>query len=144
MVIFFKNYFKRMLSTFLFSVQGQHLDTKNFAPILKMMSTAGPEHESSGESGVAVAPDIKTKLPKKYKVLLHNDDYTTMEFVVHVLEKFFQKSVLEANTIMMEVHVKGVGICGIYTYEVAESKANKVNKYSRDNGHPLKCTISPE
>jgi ATP-dependent Clp protease adaptor protein ClpS len=108
------------------------------------MSTAGPEHESSGESGVAVAPDIKTKLPKKYKVLLHNDDYTTMEFVVHVLEKFFQKSVLEANTIMMEVHVKGVGVCGVYTYEVAESKANKVNKYSRDNGHPLKCTISPE
>ena len=139
-----KNCFKRILSTLSSTVQGQHLDTRKIVPILTMMSANGTEHESSGESGVAVAHDVKTKLPKKYKVLLHNDDYTTMEFVVHVLEKFFQKSVLEANTIMMEVHVKGVGVCGIYTYEVAESKANKVNKYSRDNGHPLKCTISPE
>lgn len=102
------------------------------------------DHQHDGESGVAIAHETKTKLPKKYKVLIHNDDYTTMEFVVHVLEKFFNKSILEANAVMMEVHVKGVGVCGVYTYEVAESKASKVNKYARDNGHPLKCSISPE
>lgn len=121
------------------SVQAQAIDIKNSAPIL-----SGNDHESEGDSGVAVVHETKTKVPKKYKVLMHNDDYTTMEFVVHVLEKFFNKSVLEANAVMMEVHVKGVGVCGTFTYEVAESKSSKVNKYARDNGHPLKCTISPE
>ncbi len=96
------------------------------------------------ESGVATISDTKVELPKRYKVLLHNDDYTTMEFVIHVLEKFFHKSPVEAQTIMMEVHVKGTGVCGVFTFEVAESKSNKVNRYSRDNGHPLKCSISPE
>lgn len=98
---------------------------------------------SSEEAGIAVAEDQKVKEPRMYKVLMHNDDYTTMEFVIHVLQKFFKKSRPEAQAIMLSVHTKGVGICGIYTYEVAESKANKVVKYAREKGHPLKCTSEP-
>lgn len=111
----------------------------NMIPVLN----SAHNHED-GESGTATIIDTKVKLPKKYKVLLHNDDYTTMEFVTHVLQKFFNKNMVEAQTIMMEVHMKGVGVCGVYTYEVAESKSAKVNSYARDNGHPLKCSISPE
>ena len=78
-----------------------------------------------------------------YKVLLHNDDYTTMEFVVHVLIKFFQKSRPESQSIMLKIHNEGYAICGIYTHEVAESKSSKVVKYARKEGHPLKCTFEP-
>lgn len=92
---------------------------------------------------VAIADKIQVQLPKMYKVLLHNDDYTTMEFVIHILQKFFKKSYDEAHAIMLKVHHDGLGICGIYTHEVAESKSSKVNKYSRNKGHPLKSTIEP-
>ena len=104
---------------------------------------AGHNHED-GESGVATINKTKVTPPKKFKVLLHNDDYTTMEFVILVLQKFFNKNIVEAQVIMMEVHMKGVGVCGVYTYEVAESKAAKVNSFARENGHPLKCSIAPE
>ena len=76
-----------------------------------------------------------------FKVILLNDDYTPMEFVVHVLEKFFNKSNQEATKIMIHVHQKGIGICGMYTYEVAESKSTEVISYSQQNEHPLQCTI---
>lgn len=96
------------------------------------------------QSGIAVEHETKVKVPKKFKVLLHNDDYTTMEFVVHVLQRFFKKTIEEANGIMLSIHHEGVGVCGVYTYEVAETLAQKINRYSKDNGHPLKCSISPE
>lgn len=101
------------------------------------------ETDNEEQSGVATIKKEKLQAPRKYKVLMHNDDYTTMEFVVLVLQRFFQKSSSEAQTIMLEVHTRGFGICGIYTYEVAESKVAKVTKYARENGHPLKCSTEP-
>lgn len=96
------------------------------------------------ESDVAIVDKQKIQRPPKYKVLLHNDDYTTMEFVVLILKMFFNKNHQEAFAVMMEVHNNGHGICGIYTKEIAETKAMKVQQYSRENGHPLKCTTEPE
>jgi ATP-dependent Clp protease adaptor protein ClpS len=84
------------------------------------------------------------KLPKRYKVLLHNDDYTTMDFVVLVLMRFFHKSETEALHIMLNVHKKGVGVAGIYPLEIAETKVNHVHNMARSNNHPLKCSIEKE
>lgn len=81
------------------------------------------------------------KEPPLYKVLLHNDDYTTMEFVVHVLMLVFHKSVEQATQIMLNVHKRGTGLCGLFTYEVAETKVKTVTRLARENGHPLKCTM---
>jgi len=83
----------------------------------------------------------KLKRPPLYKVILINDDYTPMEFVVHILEIFFSRDRETATRIMLEVHTLGKGICGIYTHEIAESKVSQVNDYSRDNEHPLLCTM---
>ena len=88
-----------------------------------------------------VRPDYNLKEPPLYKVLLHNDDYTTMEFVVHVLMLVFHKPVEEATRIMLNVHRQGVGLCGLYTFEVAETKAETVTRMARENGYPLKCTM---
>lgn len=96
-----------------------------------------------GDPGIAIAEKTKLEPPKMYKVLLHNDDYTTMEFVIHVLMKFFSKNYDEAHGIMLQIHHDGLGLCGIYTYEVAESKSAKANRYSRGKGHPLKSSIEP-
>ena len=81
------------------------------------------------------------KEPSMYKVILHNDDYTTMEFVVQVLMTIFHKSYVEAEQIMMKVHKQGYGICGIYTYEIAETKVNEVHTVSRKHEFPLKCSF---
>ena len=86
----------------------------------------------------------KTKRPSLYKVLLLNDDYTPMDFVVYVLERFFNKPPEEATRIMLHVHQKGVGICGVYTYEVAETKVAQVTSFARQNEHPLQCTMEKE
>ncbi|MEC9236719.1 MAG: ATP-dependent Clp protease adapter ClpS, partial [Pseudomonadota bacterium] len=83
----------------------------------------------------------KTKKPSMYKVLLLNDDYTPMEFVVHILEKFFNKSRQEATDIMLHVHRRGVGLCGVYTYEIAETKVTQVMDFARANEQPLQCTL---
>lgn len=83
----------------------------------------------------------KTKRPPMYKVLLLNDDYTTMEFVVHVLQKFFQKPFDEATQIMLHVHYKGTGIAGFYPHEIAETKVSQVTEYSKKNDCPLQCTL---
>lgn len=101
------------------------------------------ETDKEEQSGVATIRKEKLQRPRMYKVIMHNDDYTTMEFVLLVLQKFFNKNPADAQTIMLEVHHKGFGVCGIYTYEVAESKVAKVVKYARDNGHPLKCSTEP-
>jgi ATP-dependent Clp protease adaptor protein ClpS len=94
--------------------------------------------------GIVTKTEPKTKKPSLYKVLLLNDDYTPMEFVVFVLERFFNKAPDEANRIMMHVHQKGVGICGVYTYEVAETKVAQVMNFSRQHQHPLQCTMEKE
>jgi ATP-dependent Clp protease adaptor protein ClpS len=79
--------------------------------------------------------------PEMYKVLLHNDDYTTMDFVVEVLITVFSKDFQEATRIMLDVHQNGVGLCGVYTYEIAETKVETVHVLARENGYPLKCTM---
>jgi len=86
----------------------------------------------------------QTKKPNLYRVLLLNDDYTPMEFVVHVLERFFNKGREEATRIMLHVHHKGVGICGVFTYEVAETKVAQVMDFARQHQHPLQCTMEKE
>jgi ATP-dependent Clp protease adaptor protein ClpS len=96
------------------------------------------------QSGVVVKSKPKTKKPSLYKVLLLNDDYTPMEFVVHVLERFFSKSREEATRIMLHVHRRGVGVCGVYTYEVAETKVTQVIDFARRHEHPLQCTLEKE
>src|SRR4028119_544731 len=97
-------------------------------------------------AGTALVTQVKPKIqkPSLYKVLLLNDDYTPMEFVVHVLERFFNKSPEDATRIMLHVHHHGVGICGVYTYEVAETKVAQVVDFSRQNQHPLQCTMEKE
>lgn len=100
--------------------------------------------DDDGESGIATKVKPKTKKPSLYKVLLLNDDYTPMEFVVHILERFFRKNHEEATEIMLQVHNKGVGLCGVYTYEVAETKATQVMDLARQHQHPLQCTVEKE
>ena len=95
-------------------------------------------------TGVVVKTRTKTKKPSMYKVLMLNDDYTPMEFVVHVLERFFGKSQEEATQIMLHVHRRGVGVCGVYTYEVAETKVTQVIDFARKHEHPLQCTLEKE
>ncbi|MDP4823432.1 MAG: ATP-dependent Clp protease adapter ClpS [Aestuariivirgaceae bacterium] len=97
-----------------------------------------------GQSGVITKTAPKTKKPSMYKVLLLNDDYTPMEFVVLVIEKFFNKGREEATRIMLHVHQRGVGICGVYTYEVAETKVTQVMDFALQNQHPLQCTMEKE
>ena len=95
-------------------------------------------------TGLIVKPKPKTRKPSLYKVLLLNDDYTPMEFVVHVLERFFAKSREEAVNIMLHVHQRGVGVCGVFTYEVAETKVTQVIDFARQHQHPLQCTMEKE
>lgn len=92
-------------------------------------------------TGVVVQSKPKTKKPAMYKVLMLNDDYTPMEFVVHVLERFFSKSREEATTIMLHVHRRGVGVCGVFTFEVAETKVAQVMDFARRHQHPLQCIM---
>lgn len=95
--------------------------------------------ETKEETDVKTHHDVKE--PPLYKVLLHNDDYTTMEFVVYVLMKVFHKPMEQATRIMLNVHERGIGVCGLYTYEIAETKVETVIRMARENGHPLKCTM---
>ena len=103
-----------------------------------------PGRTDGPDVGVVVKARAKTKKPAMYKVLMLNDDYTPMEFVVHVLEKVFSKSQEEAMSIMLHVHQRGVGICGVFTYEIAETKATQVMDLARVNDHPLQCTIEKD
>lgn len=96
------------------------------------------------EGGTSTVIKNKVELPKKYKVLLHNDDYTTMEFVIFILQGVFHKTLEEAEKVMLEVHRTGIGLCGIYTFEIAESKLKKVERLALEHSHPLMCSIEPE
>ena len=102
------------------------------------------ENEDESGIGVATRTKPKTKKPSMYKVLMLNDDYTPMEFVILVLENFFNKSHEEATGIMLHVHQKGVGICGVYTYEIAETKVNQTMDLAQQHQHPLQCTIEKD
>jgi ATP-dependent Clp protease adaptor protein ClpS len=95
-------------------------------------------------TGVVTKTRPKTKKPSLYKVLLLNDDYTPMEFVVHILERIFNKNREEAVQIMLHVHRHGVGVCGVFTFEVAETKVAQVIEFARRHEHPLQCTMEKE
>jgi ATP-dependent Clp protease adaptor protein ClpS len=107
------------------------------------MSDRDRDGNQDGDSGTGVATKTRTqtKKPSMYRVLLFNDDFTPMEFVVHVLERFFSKSAEEATQIMLHVHQKGIGVCGIYPYDVAETKVVQVVDFARKHQHPLQCTM---
>jgi len=100
-----------------------------------------PEDENEIERGVATKTRPKTKKPSQYRVLLLNDDYTPMEFVTSIIMGIFKKTNEEATQIMLNVHQNGIGVCGIYTFEVAETKVAQVLEAAKRNGHPLKCTL---
>ena len=100
--------------------------------------------QSVSDAESEVRSDRKVKKPSMYRVLLHNDDYTTMEFVVDILMHIFHKTFEDATRIMLNVHEKGIGICGVYTYEVAETKVDTVHNLARDYGFPLKCSMEKD
>lgn len=108
------------------------------------MATERPNHGPEHEGDLVLDERPKTERPRRYVVVLHNDDYTTMEFVVHVLQKFFHLSETEATQVMLHVHHKGYGIVGTYTRDVAETKAAQVMAYAKEHGHPLRCSAEPE
>jgi ATP-dependent Clp protease adaptor protein ClpS len=105
-----------------------------------------PEFPDIENGGVDVLPEKKTKLekPKLFKVILHNDDFTTMDFVVFVLQYVFNRSEAEAFTVMLKVHNEGLGIAGTYPYEIAEMKANKAMNLAKAREYPLLCTVEEE
>ena len=106
----------------------------------------GRQHQTEKDSGVAVAERTETKLekPRMYRVLLHNDDYTTMEFVVAVLREVFHHDEPAALRIMLHVHHNGMGVAGVFTHEVAESKVDKTMEMAKEAQYPLLCTMEPE
>ena len=114
------------------------------APILASDENGDNGVDDEQQSGLLTKTKPKTKKPSMYKVLMLNDDYTPMEFVVYVLERFFSKNREEATQIMLHVHRRGVGICGVYTYDVAETKVNQVMDLARKEQHPLQCTLEKE
>ena len=102
----------------------------------------GQDLESHKEQGLALEearPEVK--LPPMYRVVLINDDYTPMDFVIEILTTFFRMSHDRATQVMLHVHTKGKGVCGVFTFEIAETKVAQVNEYSRQSEHPLKCTM---
>jgi ATP-dependent Clp protease adaptor protein ClpS len=96
------------------------------------------------DAGTVTLTRTKTQKPAMYKVLLLNDDFTPMEFVIYVLQRFFSKSAEDATKIMLHVHQNGVGVCGVFTYEVAETKVTQVMDMARQHDHPLQCTMEKD
>jgi ATP-dependent Clp protease adaptor protein ClpS len=109
-----------------------------------MMAPRPVNNNEAYEDGLAVKVKVRTKKPSMYKVLLLNDDFTPMEFVVYVLERVFRKNREEATDIMLKVHADGVGVAGVFTYEIAETKVDQVMTLARKNEHPLQCTMERE
>lgn len=110
-----------------------------------------PPHRGPGRgpgdgpgTGTLTRTRPKTKKPSMYKVLLLNDDYTPMEFVVLILQRYFHLSIEDATRVMLQVHHKGVGVCGVFTYEIAETKATAVLDYAKKHQHPLQCRLEKE
>ena len=99
------------------------------------------QDDQGNQTGVVTERVVSVQRPHLYKVLLHNDDYTPMDFVIEILMRFFNKSHDQATEIMLAVHHKGVGLCGIYPYEIAETKVAQVTESAREQEHPLQCTL---
>ena len=112
-------------------------------PALAMDENNKPD-DNDNNGNVKLETNPKTKIPALYRVLMMNDDYTPMEFVIEVLEKFFQKNREEATQIMLHVHQRGVGVCGLYAYDLAETKAIQVMNYARKFEHPLQVQLEKE
>ncbi|QPQ56351.1 ATP-dependent Clp protease adapter ClpS [Allosphingosinicella flava] len=109
----------------------------------KILSAGGDQRDADEGTGLGVATRTRTrtKTPSPYKVLMLNDDYTPMEFVVLVLQRFFRMDIEDATRVMLQVHQRGVGVCGVFSYEVAETKVSQVIDFARQNQHPLQCTL---
>ena len=116
------------------------LMTVPFQPI-SMADDADRDDDGDASTGVATRTRARTKKPTPYRVLMLNDDYTPMEFVVLVLQRFFKMDMEQATQVMLSVHQRGVGVCGVFTYEVAETKVAQVIDFARQNQHPLQCTL---
>ena len=117
-----------------------------FDPDIQMANDpdqVGNGNDGDDDTGVGLATRTRTrtKQPTPYRVLMLNDDYTPMEFVVLCLQQFFRMSIEEATRVMLHVHQKGVGVCGVFSYEVAETKVSQVIDFARQNQHPLQCTL---
>ena len=116
--------------------------------IIPIVNAAGDDDGAGGggNTGVGVATKTRTRTakPALYKVLMLNDDYTPMEFVVLTLQRFFKMTIEDATRVMLHVHQRGVGVCGIFTYEVAETKVNQVIDFAREHQHPLQCTMEKD
>jgi ATP-dependent Clp protease adaptor protein ClpS len=107
---------------------------------IRMATRKDGEDQGTG-LGLATRTRTRTKKPSPYKVLMLNDDYTPMEFVVLCLQRFFRMNIEDATRVMLHVHQKGVGVCGVFSYEVAETKVSQVVDFARQNQHPLQCTL---
>lgn len=115
-----------------------------FAATPPLLGSGGRDDDFDSEGGLELRSRPRTKKPRRFKVLLHNDDYTTMDFVVEVLVQHFRMSPSEATQVMYEVHQKGVGVAGVFTLEIAETKVAAVTAEARERGMPLKVTAEPE
>jgi len=114
--------------------------------LYSLENSAADDHDEDdgaddGNIGVATQTRTRTKKPSPYKVLMLNDDFTPMEFVVLVLQRFFGMNMDDATRVMLHVHQRGIGVCGVFSYEVAETKVNQVIDFARENQHPLQCTL---
>ena len=124
-----------------FAVQPLDSATMTFEELLRQIRAAQGEGDETPDRGVSVKERDKTKKPSMYRVILMNDDYTPMEFVVSILMGVFKHTQEEATRIMLNVHRNGIGVCGIYTFEIAETKVSQVMDAARRNQHPLQCTL---
>ncbi len=123
---------------------------EDFSLLDELSCHAGPDRQDDDtgnggtDTGVLTKTKPKTKKPSMYKVLLLNDDYTPMEFVVFILQSIFNRGEEDAVSIMLQVHQKGAGICGVYPYEIAETKVSQVMNLARKEQHPLQCTLEKD
>lgn len=115
--------------------------TMTIAPIHMAERRDDGQQDDGTGTGLATKTRARTKQPTPYRVLMLNDDYTPMEFVVLCLQRFFRMNMEEATRVMLHVHQKGVGVCGVFSYEVAETKVGQVIDFARQNQHPLQCTL---
>jgi ATP-dependent Clp protease adaptor protein ClpS len=113
-------------------------------PVPRLGPSEGGSDGPGNGTAVATKTRVKAKRPELYRVLLLNDDYTPMEFVVHVIMRFFNRTEEDATRIMLHVHHHGVGECGVYTYEIAETKVTQVMSFARDHQHPLQCVMEKQ
>ena len=117
-----------------------HMMSQPNPPRAMAQRPPGDDDEGTG-LGIATRTRTRTKQPTPYRVLMLNDDYTPMEFVVLCLQRFFRMSIEDATRVMLHVHQKGVGVCGVFSYEVAETKVSQVMDFARQHQHPLQCTM---